>query len=51
MYQKDNTDINVNLDLNHFEYNKWSKNIKAKYNSNTTYDDILSILDKMNSLV
>ena len=51
MYQKDNTDLNVNLDLNHFEYNKWSKNIKAKYNSNTTYDDILSILDKMNSLV
>ena len=51
MYQKDNTDINVNLDLNHFEYNKWSKNIKAKYNSNTTYDDILSILDKMNTLV
>ena len=51
MYPKDNTDINVNLDLNHFEYNKWSKNIKAKYNSNTTYDDILSILDKMNSLV
>ena len=51
MYQKDNTDINVNLDLNHFEYNKWSKNIKAKYNSNTTYDDILSILDKINSLV
>ena len=51
MYQKDNTDLNVNLDLNHFEYNKWSKNIKAKYNSNTTYDDILSILDKMNTLV
>ena len=51
MYQKDNTDINVNLELNHFEYNKWSKNIKAKYNSNTTYDDILSILDKINSLV
>ena len=51
MLPKDNTDINVNLDLNHFEYNKWSKNIKAKYNSNTTYDDILSILDKMNSLV
>ena len=51
MYPKDNTDINVNLDLNHFEYNKWSKNIKAKYNSNTTYDDILSILDKMNTLV
>ena len=51
MYPKDNTDINVNLDLNHFEYNKWSKNIKAKYNSNTTYDDILSILDKINSLV
>ena len=51
MCPKDHTDINVNLDLNHFEYNKWSKNIKAKYNSNTTYDDILSILDKMNSLV
>ena len=51
MRPKDNTDINVNLDLNHFEYNKWSKNIKAKYNSNTIYDDILSILDKMNSLI
>ena len=51
MRPKDNTDLSVNLDLNHFEYNKWSKNIKAKYNSNTTYDDILSILDKMNTLV
>lgn len=51
MHPKDNTDLSVNLDLSHFEYNKWSKNIKAKYNSNTIYDDILSILDKMNTLV
>lgn len=51
MNLKNEADTNITIDLNHFEYNKWSREIKSKYISNQSYDDILSILDKMNSLV
>ena len=51
MIPKDETDTNITIDLDCFEYGKWSKEIKSKYKFNQSYDDILNILDKMNSLV
>ena len=51
MIPKNKEDTNIDIDLNQFEYNKWTKSIKKKYFSRNTYDDILSILDKMNVLI
>lgn len=51
MIPKDEIDTNITIDLDYFEYSKWSREIKSKYKFNQSYDDILNILDKMNSLV
>ena len=51
MIPKDEIDTNITIDLDYFEYSKWSREIKSKYKFNQSYDGILNILDKMNSLV